>query len=94
MRKEKCEGDFCEFTMMDRNRGPMAMKKNIMDEHKKHFGDKKEDLGNIAINLPHEISNNLLLKVRERSEEIVDILIKNKIFHKNSVNLSIHDFRK
>ena len=82
MRIEKCLGDFCVYTMMDRNRGPLALRKSIMDEYKKHFGEKKEDLGNIAICLPHEISNNLLLKTRERSDEIVQILIKNKIFKK------------
>ena len=84
MRIEKCLGDFCVYTMMDRNRGPLALRKSIMDEYKKHFGEKKEDLGNIAISLPHEISNNLLLKTRERSDEIVQILIKNKIFKKHS----------
>ena len=71
--------------MMDRNRGPLALRKSIMDEYKKHFGEKKEDLGNIAICLPHEISNNLLLKTRERSEEIVQILIKNKIFKNKAI---------
>ena len=84
MRIEKCKGDFCVYTMMDRNRGLLALRKSIMDEYKKHFGQKKEDLGNIAISLPHEISNNLILKTRERSEEIVQILIKNKIFKKHS----------
>ena len=84
MRIEKCGGDFCEYTMMEKNRGPLALRKNILDEYKKHFGEKKEDLGNIAINLPHEISNNLILKTRERGEEMVVVLRKNRIFMKTS----------
>lgn len=68
----------------------MALRKNIFDEYEKHFGKKKEDLGNIAISLPNEISNQLILKVRERSEEVIDILIKNRIFKKTSVTIHIN----
>ena len=85
MRVEKCGGDFCDYIMMEKNRGPLALRKNILDEYKKHFGEKKDHLGNIAICLPHEISNNLILKTREKGEEVVEILRKNRIFMKNSV---------
>ena len=39
---EKCSGDFCNFVMTEKNRGPLALRKNILDEYKKYFGDKKE----------------------------------------------------
>jgi hypothetical protein len=71
--------------MMEKNRGPLALRKNILDEYKKHFGEKKEDLGNIAISLPHEVSHKLILRTRERAEEVVQILRKNRIYMKNSV---------
>lgn len=57
MRIEKCGGDFCDYAMMEKKTGPLALRKNIFDEYEKHFGKKKEDLGNIAISLPNEISN-------------------------------------
>lgn len=57
-----------------------------MDEYKKHFGEKGEELGNIAISLPHEISNNLILKVRERALDVIHLLRKNRIYKKDSVN--------
>ena len=84
MRVEKCEGDFCEYVMMEKQRGPLALRKNLLEEYKKHFGEKGEDLGNIAISLPHEISNNLILKVRERALEVIQVLRKNRIFKKDS----------
>ena len=39
MRVEKCEGDFCDYTMADRNKGPLALRRNIQEEYKKHFGE-------------------------------------------------------
>ena len=38
-------------------RGPLAMRKNILEEYKKHFGVRKEQLENVALSLPYEISN-------------------------------------
>mgnify|MGYP000379636400 CR=1 FL=1 len=61
------------------------MKKSIADEQKKIFGSKKEDLNHISLNLPYEISNQLILKTRENSSEIVEILKRNRIFNKSSV---------
>jgi hypothetical protein len=42
MRVEKCEGDFCDYEMLEKNTGPLAMRKNILEEYKKHFSVKKE----------------------------------------------------
>lgn len=38
---ERCVGDFCEFVMVEKNRGPLAIRKNILEDYKKHFGEKK-----------------------------------------------------
>ena len=35
---EKCVGDFCEYIMVEKNRGPLAISKNILENYKKHFG--------------------------------------------------------
>lgn len=43
--------------MMEKKTGPLALRKNILEEYDKHFGAKKQDLGGFAINLPNEISN-------------------------------------
>lgn len=60
------------------------MRKNILEEYKKHFGVRKEQLENIAISLPYEISNQLILRTRENALEVIEILRKNKIFSKES----------
>ncbi len=57
----------------------------MVDEYQKHFGKKKEELGNISISLPHEISNQLILKTRENAKQVIKILVKNRIFRKGSV---------
>jgi len=41
---------------------------------------------NISLNLPYEISNQLIMKVRENAQEVIEVLKKNHIFQKNSVN--------
>ena len=33
MKTEACGGDFCTYQMLEKNRGPLAMRKNIMDEY-------------------------------------------------------------
>lgn len=60
------------------------MRKNILEEYKKHFGIRKEQFENIAITLPYEISNQLILRTRENAVSVIDILKKNKIFSKES----------
>ncbi|KAL4503210.1 hypothetical protein ABPG72_000816 [Tetrahymena utriculariae] len=84
MRVEKCGGDFCDYEMLEKNTGPLAMRKNILEEYKKHFGVRKEQLENIAISLPYEISNQLILRTREYALQVIEILRKNKIFSKES----------
>lgn len=37
---EKCAGDFCDYIMMEKNRGPLALRKTILDNYKKHFGER------------------------------------------------------
>lgn len=53
---EKCCGDFCEYMMVEKNRGPLAIRKNILDDYKKHFGEKKLNEENFSVTLPYEIS--------------------------------------
>ena len=50
--------------MMEKNRGPLAVRKNIMEDYKKHFGDKRSNEEAVSINLPYEISNQLILRTR------------------------------
>lgn len=52
---------------------------------------KGETIGNMSLNLPYEISNQLVLKTRENSDEIIKILIQHKIFLKESVNIIIFE---
>lgn len=82
---EKCVGDFCDYTMLEKNRGSLTLRKNILDDYKKQFGDKQEQTSNVATSLPHEISNQLILRTREQSADVIQILYKNKIFKKGSV---------
>ena len=37
---ERCQGDFCDYIMIEKNRGPLTLRMNILDDYKKHFGDK------------------------------------------------------
>ncbi|KRX11010.1 hypothetical protein PPERSA_03068 [Pseudocohnilembus persalinus] len=85
---EKCQGDFCNYQMMEKKTGPLAIRKNIFNQYEKHFGAKQEDLGNIAIDLPYEINNQLIMKVRTRSDEVCELLIKNRIFQKTSKQMN------
>ncbi|EGR30343.1 hypothetical protein IMG5_134330 [Ichthyophthirius multifiliis] len=84
LRVEKCGGDFCDYEMLEKNTGPLAMRKNILEEYKKHFSVKKEQLENLAVCLPHEISNQLVLKTRKNAQTVINLLRKNKIFRKGN----------
>ena len=53
---EKCIGDFCDYVMVEKNRGPLAIRKNILEDYKKYFGDKKMNEENYSVTLPYEIS--------------------------------------
>lgn len=33
MKIEICQGDFCEYVMLEKNRGPLAIRKNILDDY-------------------------------------------------------------
>lgn len=70
--------------MVEKNRGPLAIRKNVMEDYKKHFGEKKEQESALSVTLPHEISYQLILRTRECALEVIDLLRKNKIFAKNS----------
>jgi hypothetical protein len=88
---EKCVGDFCEYVMVEKNRGPLAIRKNILEDYKKYFGDKKMNEENYSVTLPYEISFQLILRTRECAIEIIEILRKNKIFSKHSVKYNYNN---
>ena len=70
--------------MVEKNRGPLAIRKNVLDDYKKHFGEKKVQEEIFSITLPHEISFQLVLRTRDCAMEVIDLLRKNKIFSKVS----------
>ena len=63
----------------------MQIRKSLADQQQKYFAAKQDQIGNMSINLPHEISNQLVLKTRENAQEIIKILVQNRIFKKDSV---------
>jgi hypothetical protein len=81
---EHCCGDFCDYIMIEKNRGPLAIRKNILDDYKKHFGDAKTSEENFSVTLPFEISFQLILRTRECSNEVIEIMKEKKIFSKYS----------
>jgi hypothetical protein len=74
--------------MVEKNRGPLAIRKNILEDYKKNFGDKKLHEDTMSVTLPNEISFQLVLRTRECATEVIDLLRKNKIFSK----ISTHHF--
>ncbi|EGR30022.1 hypothetical protein IMG5_143970 [Ichthyophthirius multifiliis] len=85
MRIEKCGGDFCNYEMLEKNNGPLAMQMfSIEDQKKKIQLNQTKNIDNISISLPYEISNQLVLKTRQNSSEVISILLKNKIFQSDS----------
>ncbi|CAK58331.1 unnamed protein product (macronuclear) [Paramecium tetraurelia] len=81
---QRCVGDFCDYIMEEKNRGPLQIRKNIVTDYKKYFGNKKMNEEKFSVTLPHEISFQLILRTRECSQEVIEVLMKNKIFTRNS----------
>ena len=53
---EHCVGDFCDYIMIEKNHGPLAIRKNILEDYKKHFGESKQTDDAFSVTLPFEIS--------------------------------------
>jgi hypothetical protein len=34
---EKCEGDFCDFIMLEKNKGPLQLRKGIAENYRSAF---------------------------------------------------------
>ncbi|KAL4482216.1 hypothetical protein ABPG72_017997 [Tetrahymena utriculariae] len=86
LRLEKCKGDFCDYQIAEQNKGFLVFRKHLLQEYSKHFtGKKKNEMEFVQMQLPHEISNQLILKARQKSDLVVDLFFKNRIFSKNSI---------
>ncbi len=44
---EKCGGDFCDFIMLEKNKGPLQLRKGIAENYKSAFNQKNNTLENI-----------------------------------------------
>jgi hypothetical protein len=41
MRIEKCGGDFCNYVMLEKSKGPLAIRQGLKEEYQKSFTETK-----------------------------------------------------
>ncbi|CAD8110719.1 unnamed protein product [Paramecium primaurelia] len=80
---ERCQGDFCNYKLIEKNKGPLQLRKGLLETYKNVFKESKQTVSNMSTNLPYEISLQLIVRTRDDHKEVIELFKKYKIHLEN-----------
>ncbi|CAK57345.1 unnamed protein product (macronuclear) [Paramecium tetraurelia] len=80
---ERCQGDFCNYKLIEKNKGPLQLRKGLLETYKNVFKESKQTVSNMSTNLPYEISLQLIVRTRDDHKEVIELFKKFKIHLEN-----------